>query len=301
MSSTGNQSARRPAILANPNSDRIREVARLAGRSARRRAGRVLVEGPQAVREALRFCGRDLKDVYLSSTAMERDFELTQLARTKTRWVHEVTDEVSTAISKDAQGVSAVVEDFRTDGLPRVDWSFVMILAGIQDPGNVGTMIRIADAAGADAVLACSGTADVSSPKVVRASAGSVFHLPTVVNVSFEDAAQWAHARNMTVLGADGRGSTDLFDAELGGEAVDLAAPTAWVFGNEAHGFAQVETGAIDHLVAIPLAGHAESLNVSAAAAVCMFASARMRRLVGGVAGPRVGGDGAGAGGSNGA
>lgn len=277
MSADLQPAGKRPATLSNPNADRIRDVAALAGRSARQRSGRVLVEGPQAVREAVRFCGSDLVDVYISEEAWQRHPDLVHEAQQATRWVHPMTTEVAKAISPDCQGVAAVVKDFRTDGLPKVDWSFICVLAQTQDPGNAGTMIRIADAAGADAVFACSGTVDPSSPKVVRASAGSVFHLPTVVGVGFDEVAEWAKSRSMTILGADGSGSIDLFAAQDGLEAVDLAAPTAWVFGNEAHGFDRINADLMDYLVSIPLGGHAESLNVSAAAAICMFASARAR------------------------
>ncbi|MDO5720186.1 MAG: RNA methyltransferase [Actinomycetaceae bacterium] len=281
MTAVEQPGSKRPATLANPRADRIRQVAALAGRSARKRTGRLLVEGPQAVTEAVRFCGDDLVDVYISETAWERHPQLVAQAQSATRWVHPMTDEVARAISADCQGVAAVVNDFRTDGLPRLDWSFVCVLTQTQDPGNAGTIIRIADAAGADAVVACAGTVDPTSPKVVRASAGSVFHLPTIVGVGFDEVIEWARARSMTVLGADGHGSIDLFAAQDGLENIDLAAPTAWVFGNESHGFERIDTDLLDYLVSIPMAGHAESLNVSAAAAVCMFATAQARQRLG--------------------
>ncbi|EPD30324.1 TrmH family RNA methyltransferase [Gleimia europaea] len=269
--------SKRPALLDNPNADRIRKVAALAGRSARRRSGEVLVEGPQAVREAVRFCGKDLVDVYISREVEKRDPQLLRDALKATRWVHPMTDQVAKAISPSAQGVAAVVKDFRTDGLPKVDWDFIVIMGQTQDPGNAGNIIRAADAAGADAVIACSGTVDISSPKVVRASAGSVFHLPSIVNVGFEEVAEWVKARKMSLIAADGHSSVNLFDAQDGMEALDLAAPVAWVFGNEAHGFTQLNDAVFDHSVSIPLGGHAESLNVSAAAAICLFATAKAR------------------------
>jgi TrmH family RNA methyltransferase len=281
MSADNQPRLRRPVLLDNPNADRIRKVSALAGRSARRRTGEVLVEGPQAVREAVRFCGRDLIDVYISEDAAERDPDLVAEAKKATHWVHPMTAEVARAISPDCQGVAAVVKDFRANGLPKIDWDFVVVMAETQDPGNAGNIIRAADAAGADGIIACSGTVDVSSPKVVRASAGSVFHLPSITNVGFEEVAEWVKARGMRLVAADGDGSVDLFDAEDGLESLDLAAPIAWVFGNEAHGFDKIDTSSFDHTVAIPLAGHAESLNVSSAAAVCLFSTARTRRRMG--------------------
>ncbi|HHT41195.1 MAG TPA: RNA methyltransferase [Actinomyces sp.] len=281
MSADNQPRLRRPVLLDNPNADRIRKVSALAGRPARRRTGEVLVEGPQAVREAVRFCGRDLIDVYISEDAAERYPELVAEAKKATHWVHPMTAEVGRAISPDCQGIAAVVKDFRTDGLPKIDWDFVVVMAETQDPGNAGNIIRAADAAGADGIIACSGTVDISSPKVVRASAGSVFHLPSITNVGFDEVAEWVKARGMRLVAADGGGSIDLFDAEDGLESLDLAAPIAWVFGNEAHGFERIDTSAFDHSVAIPLAGHAESLNVSSAAAVCLFSTARTRRRMG--------------------
>lgn len=277
MSADYQPRSKRPALLDNPNADRIRKVAALAGRSARRRSGEVLVEGPQAVREAVRFCGKDLVDVYISQEVEQRDPQLLRDALKATRWVHPMTEQVAKAMSPSAQGVAAVVKDFRTDGLPKVDWDFVVIMGQTQDPGNAGNIIRAADAAGADAVIACSGTVDVSSPKVVRASAGSVFHLPSIVNVGFDEVSEWVKSRKMSLVAADGYGSVNLFDAQDGMESLDLAAPVAWVFGNEAHGFAQLDESVFDHSVSIPLGGHAESLNVSAAAAICLFATAKAR------------------------
>ena len=268
----------RPATLTNPRSDRVKEVAQLAGRRARRRHNRILVEGPQAVREAVKFCGNDLIDVYISDSAWERHSDLVDAASRATRWVHRVSDEVATAMSPDAQGIIAVTRAFTTDGLPRVDWSFVCVLAQTQDPGNAGTMIRAADAAGADAVIVCSGSVDPTSPKVVRSSAGSVFHLPTITGVGFDEVVEWARARRMNIVAADGHGAIDLFACEDGTEPLDLASPIAWVFGNEAHGFSDLATTGIDYMVSIPMGGHAESLNVSSAATLCLFATARARR-----------------------
>ena len=138
MSADNQPRLRRPVLLDNPNADRIRKVSALAGRPARRRTGEVLVEGPQAVREAVRFCGRDLIDVYISEDAAERYPELVAEAKKAIHWVHPMTAEVGRAISPDCQGIAAVVKDFRTDGLPKIDWDFVVVMAETQDPGNAG-------------------------------------------------------------------------------------------------------------------------------------------------------------------
>jgi len=146
----------------------------------------------------------------------------------------------------------------------------VAVLTQAQDPGNAGTIIRAADAAGADAVVLVRGSVDPTAPKVVRSTAGSLFHLPVVTGVALDDAVAALHEAGLTVLAADGRGDFDLFDAES-----LLEAPSAWLLGNEAHGLPSEALSRADAVVSIPIYGKAESLNVAAAAAVCLYASAR--------------------------
>jgi TrmH family RNA methyltransferase len=149
----------------------------------------------------------------------------------------------------------------------------VAICADVRDPGNAGTVIRTADAAGADAVVLAGSSVDAYNPKTVRATVGSLFHLPLALEPDPAAAVRAAQAAGLTVLAADGGGEADLFDAdEL------LAGPTAWLFGNEAWGLPEELAALADHRVRIPLLGGAESLNLSTAAAVCLYASARAQR-----------------------
>ncbi len=134
-------------------------------------------------------------------------------------------------------------------------------------------MIRAADAAGADAVVVVKGGVEVTSPKVVRSTAGSLFHLPVVTAVSLEETVAGLREAGLAVLAADGGGSVSLFDAEA-----MLATPVAWLLGNEAHGLGPQALAAADAVVSIPLYGKAESLNVASAAAVCLYATARAQR-----------------------
>lgn len=151
--------------------------------------------------------------------------------------------------------------------------SLVAICADVRDPGNAGTVIRTADAAGADAVVLAGSSVDAYNPKTVRATVGSLFHLPVVVEPDPAAAVRAVQAAGLTVLAADGGGELDLFEAdEL------LARPTAWLFGNEARGLPDDLAALADHRVRIPLLGGAESLNLSTAAAVCLYASARTQR-----------------------
>ncbi|GAA1136891.1 TrmH family RNA methyltransferase [Nesterenkonia lutea] len=145
------------------------------------------------------------------------------------------------------------------------------LLAGmlrLQDPGNAGTIIRTADAAGAGAVVLSPGTVDPWSPKVVRSAAGSHFHLPLFTGIEAADLVEAARARGFQVLAADGRGETQLT------ELASPAASTLWLLGHEAHGLTHAERELADHRVAIPLFGAAESLNVATAATVCMYSTA---------------------------
>jgi TrmH family RNA methyltransferase len=150
-------------------------------------------------------------------------------------------------------------------GRPRL----LVALVEPNEPGNLGTVIRTADAAGADAVLVAGGV-DVTNGKAVRASAGSLFHLPVV-----ECAADALAGTGLRTLATTGAGTTDL-DALI--DDGTLAAPTLWIFGSEAHGLPDAVLAAAEHTVRIPIRGRAESLNLAAAAAVCLYASARAQR-----------------------
>jgi RNA methyltransferase, TrmH family len=147
----------------------------------------------------------------------------------------------------------------------------VAVCADVRDPGNAGTVIRCADAAGADGVVLAGSSVDAYNPKTVRATVGSLFHLPLAIEPSAEAAVRAAKAAGLTVLAADGAGEVGLYDAPLAG-------PTAWLFGNEAWGLPAELAALADHRVAIPVHGRAESLNLSTAAALCLYESARAQR-----------------------
>jgi RNA methyltransferase, TrmH family len=148
--------------------------------------------------------------------------------------------------------------------------TLVALCADVRDPGNAGTVIRTADAAGAAGVVLAGDAVDLYNPKTIRASVGSAFHLPIAVERDPAAAVRAAQAAGLTVLAADGGGEVDLFAAD------DLLArPTAWLFGNEAWGLPTELAALADHRVSIPIRGRAESLNLATAAAVCLYASAR--------------------------
>ena len=163
-------SAERLTVLDNPRADRVRRVSGLVGRSARSRSGLMLVEGPQAVRELTAHRPFAVRDVYVREDAWETHADVVDVARRATRWVHPVTAEVSAALSGDSQGICAVASlDALSRELPEPSvGETIVVLAQGRDPGNVGTIIRTADAFGAVGVVAVAGTVDAASPKVVR-------------------------------------------------------------------------------------------------------------------------------------
>jgi TrmH family RNA methyltransferase len=268
-------------VLANPRSDRVRAVRSLQKRSVRERTGRFAVEGPQGVREAVRYAADRVHDVYVTAEAAARYADdVVEPARAAGLWVHEVTPEVLEAMAgTDApQGVLAVVgvEAEASDPVaalgrllatgPRL----LVLLTHVRDPGNAGTVIRGADAAGADGVLVSRASVDLHAPKVVRATAGSLFHLPVLAGLDVAETLAALRRHGIRSYAADGSGPTLLPDA-------DLAVPHCWVMGNEAWGLPEDVRGACDDVVRVPIHGLAESLNLAMAATVCLYASAGRR------------------------
>lgn len=258
-------------MITNPGSDRVKRVSSLRRRSTRTRLGLFLAEGPQSAREALRHRPDLVRELYATEAAAGRYADLLSEARAADVEVQPVTDEVMAAMcdTETPQGLLAVCAvptaslDQVVAGCPRL----VCVLAQVRDPGNAGTVIRGADAAGADAVVVTDRSVDAYAPKVVRSAAGSTFHLPVVTGVPLEDAVSRLQAAGLRVLAADGAG-----DSVLG--EIDLSVPHAWVMGNEAWGLTEVERALCDEVVRVPIHGLAESLNLAMAATVCLYASA---------------------------
>jgi TrmH family RNA methyltransferase len=276
------------AVAANPRSDRVRAVRRLSGRPARERAGLFLAEGPQSVREAVGAPGV-VKDLYVTAEAASRHTAILDAARASGVMPRLVTDEVLGAMAETVtpQGVLAVCRLVDVPlaralaGSPRL----VAVLARVRDPGNAGTVLRAADAAGAEAVVLTDASVDVHNPKCVRATAGSLFHLPVVTGVPLAEAVDGLRAAGLAVLAADGDGDLDLddlLDAAADGDPGGLAGPVAWVFGNEAWGLPPEDLALADGVVRVPVRGRAESLNLATAATVCLYAAARAQRRAAG-------------------
>ncbi|HWM32756.1 MAG TPA: RNA methyltransferase [Pseudolysinimonas sp.] len=263
-------------MIDNPRSPRVRAVAKLAKRSARAEAGLFLAEGPQAVREAFAFHPATVVEFFATRSALERHGALAQAAADAGIGVEEVSDAVLGAMSDTVtpQGVLAVCRQFPVSlaelmaSAPRL----LAILEEVRDPGNAGTIIRAADAAGADGVILTGRSVDAYNPKVVRSTTGSIFHVPVAQGIDLPAAVDAVRAAGLQVFAADIRGD------ELTVIRDDLGAPTAWLFGNEAHGLTDESLALADRGVRVPIYGKAESLNLATAASVCLYESAFAQR-----------------------
>ncbi|WP_025274299.1 TrmH family RNA methyltransferase [Haloglycomyces albus] len=246
-------------------SSRVSAARKLTRRRARDQAGRFLVEGPQAIGEALR--ADAVVELFYTERALERWSSLIVSAPRSAL----VTEEALQALAETMtpQGVVAVCR-FLDQTLP-VEPQLVVVLDGIADPGNAGTVLRAADAAGADAVVFGTDSVDPYNGKCVRSSTGSIFHLPVVRGKATEDVLD-AFDAQVLAAAADG---DDLFDLR---DAGDLDVPTVWLFGSEPHGLDSTTMALAHRRVGVPIWGNAESLNLGVAAGVCLYTSAAAQR-----------------------
>lgn len=295
--------------MSNPYADRVRDIAKLRTRRGRAKKKQFMVEGPQAVREALKAHLQSpvLDAVYVTESAYERHPDIAELLEQahgtptpeegRRVFMRVVTDEVLAAMADSVTPQGIIAISFMVDTSFSVLWGenalnpkLIAVLSRIQDPGNAGTILRVADAAGADLVITTKGSVDLYNPKTVRSTAGSLFHVPIIQGVELEEFAEDVKSQGTVVLAADGYGTVNLQDlidhaavlrAGLDGEApagvksaFDLSRPTMWLFGNEAQGLSAEEKSAATMRIAVPVYGAAESLNVGTAAAICLYASA---------------------------
>ncbi|MBI2238836.1 MAG: RNA methyltransferase, partial [Actinobacteria bacterium] len=233
------------------------QAVKLKKRAYREREGRFLVEGAQAVGEAL---GSGARLEQLFHTADR--YALVERAIAAGVEADRVSDEVMARLTSTVtpQGLVAVAAfvDVSLGAVPE-SARCVAVLHAVRDPGNAGTVLRSADGAGAHGVVFTSSSVDVYNPKTVRASAGSLFHLPIVRGMETDEAVARLRARGFKVLATDADGDVDLYE-------LDLSPPTAFVFGNEAWGLPGDVAALADATVRVPLQGRAESLNLAAAA-----------------------------------
>lgn len=247
-------------------------AAKLLRHVGRKRSGLFLAEGPNLVEAAL---ARGLvTDVFTTEAARDRFGDL--LGSTP---VHMVTDKAAKALSDTVTPVGLVAvctlpEASLADVLstsPRL----LLVAVETSEPGNAGTLIRIADAMGADAVVLSGESVDPFNGKSLRASAGSIFALPVLSTPDPPALVATLRSAGLRVLATTLDGELSLDSPTLQAE---LSGPTAWLFGAEAHGLADDVATLADARVRIPMPGSAESLNIAAAAAICLYQSARAAR-----------------------
>lgn len=272
-------------IMDNPQAQRVRLVSDLINRKARKKSGLFLVEGPQAVREAVRYAADSVRDIYVRN-----DYATSEVLRAVVResidknlYVHQATDKVMHAISSDCQGIAAVVhmeavvrsaDEFQTDAgsLSAACWQ-------LRDPGNAGTIIRAADASGCQAVVLVGDCVDITNPKVVRSTAGSLFHIP-VFYAREEEFFEVMRARSACITAAEiyGTDSTPVVPLQQALTYTDKRQANVILFGNEASGLPADIVNQCDRAAIIPLYGKAESLNVAMSASVMLYSFAMHMR-----------------------
>jgi len=252
---------------------RVKNARRLSRRSVRTERRLFLADGPKAVEGAL--AAGCVVEVFATATASQRYPALVAAAAKASlvddRALSSISDSVTPA------GIVAVCSflDVPLESAlasARRGSSLLAICADVRDPGNAGTLVRTADAMGADAVVLAGNSVDAYNPKTVRASVGSLFHLPLALEPDPVRAVRAAQESGLVVVAADGDGELALGDA-----TEVLAGPVAWLFGNEAWGLPAELAAAADHRVRIPIRGRAESLNLATAAAICLHESSRTR------------------------
>ncbi len=252
-------------MLSDPRSEKVKGIARLNQKDARYETGLFLLEGFQGLKEVKPHTDL-IEEVLATEAAMDAHpelFEGLEVTVVSERVMDRICD------TKTPQGVVCVVHQLDVDldlvisNKPKL----VAILDQIRDPGNAGTVLRAADAAGADAVIFSKESVDLYNPKVVRSTTGSLFHLPIVIDAKLPAAISRLKAEGIQVLAAAASGT-------LITEVQTLSDPTAWIFGNEAHGIRPEVLDLADQVVALPIFGSAESLNLATAASVCLYQSA---------------------------
>lgn len=253
----------------------IRDAIQIREKRTKFKHTAFLIEGPHLVEMAVNG-GARISTVFVTKVFMnkkEHQVFLRRLAGVAGE-IFEVTEQVLGKMSdiETPQGITAVVSYhlLKPTELALQHTALIVVIDSIQDPGNLGTIIRTADAAGADAVVLLPGTCDAFIPKVIRSTSGSIFNVP-VVYAEPEALVAWLREKKIHFAVTEGKAGKDIFSANLSG-------PLAIAFGNEAHGVSSKLKHAADSALSIPIFGKAESLNVAASAAICLYEILRQRR-----------------------
>lgn len=251
---------------------RVVNAAKLLRAAGRKKADRFLAEGENSVEAAVSTGAAT--DVFVTEKAAQRFVDVITAAKHMGVYVHPISDRAAKSLSDTVTttGIFAVCRPVLWDiksalkGQPRL----VCVAVGTSEPGNAGTLIRVADAMGADCIVFAGDTVDPQGPKAVRSSAGSLFHIPVVREPNMQRVWDSLKARGLTILATTAQGEVSLDNP---GET--LSSPTAWLMGNEAHGLDAELMQKADHRVSIPIRGRAESLNLATAASICLYESSK--------------------------
>lgn len=265
----------RPQLITSTANPLIKEALKIKERHGRHGCAVFLIEGPHLMEMSLASPTATLKRVFFTqefSSAREgrrllRRIEATAVnpVETSQRVMEKLTD------TETPQGIAAVLalKTVSLDAIPFKNIPLLVVCDGVRDPGNIGTIIRVSDAAGADAVVLTPGTCDAFMPKAIRASAGSIFTIP-VLSAGVGVLMGFLEERRMRVYAADVHASHSLYET-------DFRVPAAIAFGNEAHGIGAELLKKADLRFRIPVIGKAESLNVAMAASISIYEAVRQR------------------------
>lgn len=253
---------------------RIANAAKLHRPAARKKANAFLVEGENAVDAAV--ATGTATDLFITERAADRFNHIVVAAGYMDVYTHAIDEKAAAALAETVTttGIFALCKPvmFSVGKALGAAPKLVTVPVETSDPGNAGTMMRLSDAMGADAVIFAGETVDPQAGKPARASAGSLFHVPVARQTDINDVIGQIRAKGLTILATAADGEVELDEAdEL------LAQPTAWLFGNEAHGLSKELLAKADHRIRIPIRGRAESLNLGNAAAICLYESARVQ------------------------
>lgn len=239
-----------------------------------RQPDRFLIEGHHLLEMAIASGTEIVRVFFTTEYSSKNDIFLGQISKNGAELI-ETTDYILSKISdtETPQGIVALAryKTLQLDELRLKADPLIVITDGIQDPGNLGTIIRTSDAAGADAVIMLPDTCDAFMPKAIRATAGSIFNIPIIYSYA-DMLVKWLREENINLFVTDVKASEIIYKA-------DLTEPLAFVFGNEAHGVSEKLKDEADMLINIPIMGRAESLNVATSAAICLYEAIRQRAL----------------------
>lgn len=261
--------------ITSASNPKIKEALDIKNRRSKYKDTAFIIEGPHLVEAALA-SGNKINTVFFTdSFRAKKDGQkmLREIVK-KADEIFEVTEQImhKLADTETPQGIIAAasydiknLEEIRFKSVP-----LIVAVGGVQEPGNLGTIIRTSDAAGADAVVILKGTCDVFMQKTIRATAGSVFNIP-IIHTDTNKLSEWLKANKIQLIATALDSDKSIFDA-------GLKKPIAFVFGNEAHGVSNEIKKKADLILKIPIYGKAESLNVSASAAVCLYEAVKQRK-----------------------